>query len=91
MIVMLISTLNNPSIVLFPPGRDGGLGPQGLAGPKGMICCCTQLVGNLSKGLFEPPTLTGSTHFIFLSTGFVEIFSEIVSTSIKKLVSIHIL
>ena len=84
---MLISTLNNPSIVLFPPGRDGGLGPQGLAGPKGMICCCTQLVGNLSKGLFEPPTLTGSTHFIFLSTGFVEIFSEIVSTSTKKLVS----
>ena len=75
MIVMLISTLNNPSIVLFPPGRDGGLGPQGLAGPKGMICCCTQLVGNLSKGLFEPPTLTGSAHFTFLSSGFVESFS----------------
>ena len=84
---MLISTLNNPSIVLFPPGRDGGLGPQGLAGPKGMICCCTQLVGNLSKGLLEPPTLTGSAHFTFLSSGFVQISSEIVSKTIKKLVS----
>ena len=52
-----------------------------------MICCCAQLVGNLRKGLFELPTLTGSAHFTFLSSGFVEIFSEIVSTSIKKLVS----
>ena len=52
-----------------------------------MICCCTQLEGNLSKGLFEPPTLTGSAHFTFLSSGFVQIFSEIVSKTIKKLVS----
>ena len=50
-----------------------------------MICCYTQLVGNLSKGLLEPPTLTGSAHFTFLSSGFVQIFSEIVSKTIKKL------
>ena len=72
--------LNNPSRVFSPPGRDGRdgregpQGPRGRVGPKGMIRCCTELVGNLSKGLFEPPTFTGSAHFIFLSSGFVQIF-----------------
>ena len=78
---MLISMLNNPSRVFSPPGRDGRdgregpQGPRGRAGPKGMIRCCTELVGNLSKGFFEPPTFTGSAHFIFLSSDFVQIFS----------------
>ena len=74
-----ISLLNNPSRVFSPPGRDGRdgregpQGPRGRAGPKGMISCYTELVGNLSKGFFEPPTFTGSAHFIFLSTGFVQV------------------
>ena len=54
-----------------------------------MIRCYTELVGNLSKGFFEQPTLTGRAHFTFLSSGSVQIFSEIVSTIVKKLSNTH--
>ena len=87
---MLISALNNPSIVLFSSRKGRRRGSSGTRGTKRYdlltICCCTQLVGNLSKGLCERPTLTGSAHFTFRSSGFGQI-NEIVSTSVKKIVS----
>ena len=46
-------------------------------------------LGNLSKGVFERRTSTGRGLFTFLSSGFAQIFSQIVSTSVKKLSNTH--
>ena len=42
-------------------------------------------MGNLSKGVFERRKSTGGDLFRFLSSSFAQIFSEIVSRSVKKL------
>ena len=46
-------------------------------------------LGNLSKGVFQRRTSTGRGLFTFLSSGFAQIFSQIVSTSVKKLSNTH--
>ena len=42
-------------------------------------------LGNLSKGVFERRTSTRDGLFTFLSGGFAQIFSQIVSMRVKKL------
>ena len=68
-----------PVVALSPSGNTSAVRRLGD------VCRWGITLRNLSKGVFERRTSTGSRLFTSLSGGFAQIVSYVVSTSVKKL------